>query len=475
MNRRECMTMAARLGLALPAAMYLGRSFAQAEHVNRAPIVLRLDPQWRHEAGQIADRMTGLSYESAQLGDPGFFSPQNKELIALFKQLSPNGTLRLGGNLSEYTRWSPQPSAHRGPSHLGAVAPDAGKFKTHPEIVISQEAIDNLSGFLRETGWSVIYGLGLAKAVPDRAAAEAKYVFEALGENLLAFQIGNEPNHYVMNGLRAKGYDFADYFHEWSSIHAAVLAQVPQAQFGGPDVAEGADWIAQFAKVAPKSVVMLTGHHYAEGPPTSPSANIQNLLAPQPEFALQMESIRRVASEAGLPFLMTETNSCFNSGKPGVSNVFASALWAINYIFALAQDSVQAVCFHGGADAWYTPIAGGGSEPFTPRPIYYGIEFCRSLLGEKLSRIDVAPEYSRDVAAYALDRPRKVLVVNHGSVDALVRFAQSESVTQVERLVAPSLLASKGIRILSERPEAQAAKQIHIPRYSAAILSLDSL
>ena len=50
---------------------------------------------------------TGLSYETAQLANPAFFSPVNKTLIDLFRGLSPQGVLRLGGNTSEFTTWSP--------------------------------------------------------------------------------------------------------------------------------------------------------------------------------------------------------------------------------------------------------------------------------------------------------------------------------------------------------------------------------
>jgi hypothetical protein len=47
----------------------------------------------------------GLSYESAQLADPAFFSASNTTLVRAFRDLSPRGVLRLGGNLSDVTLW----------------------------------------------------------------------------------------------------------------------------------------------------------------------------------------------------------------------------------------------------------------------------------------------------------------------------------------------------------------------------------
>ena len=44
----------------------------------------------------LPGNFTGLSYESAQLANPAFFSAENKGLIQLFRELSPQGVLRLG-------------------------------------------------------------------------------------------------------------------------------------------------------------------------------------------------------------------------------------------------------------------------------------------------------------------------------------------------------------------------------------------
>ena len=48
---------------------------------------------------------TGLSYESPQLYNPAYFSEANTSLVTAFRDLSPRGVLRLGGNLSDVTRW----------------------------------------------------------------------------------------------------------------------------------------------------------------------------------------------------------------------------------------------------------------------------------------------------------------------------------------------------------------------------------
>ncbi|HVT96403.1 MAG TPA: hypothetical protein VHE33_02785, partial [Acidobacteriaceae bacterium] len=47
----------------------------------------------------------GLSYEVQQLADPSFFSARNTGLVRAFRELTPQGVLRLGGNTSEFAWW----------------------------------------------------------------------------------------------------------------------------------------------------------------------------------------------------------------------------------------------------------------------------------------------------------------------------------------------------------------------------------
>jgi hypothetical protein len=57
---------------------------------------------------------------------------------------------------------------------------------------------------------------------------------------------------------------------------------------------------------------------------------------------------RAVADSGGLGFRMTEGNSCFGGGKPGVSDALASALWAMDYMLYVASKGYVGVNLHGG-------------------------------------------------------------------------------------------------------------------------------
>lgn len=464
-------------GMALAATGFMRKSsFAQAvAHAaapKDAPIPLHVSVAWDQTISDVPQDMLGLSYESSQLAAPDFFSAANTELIDLFRRLSPSGVLRLGGNLSEFTQWRPDIQPDPSGVPFRAVTPDPSAGKTIPHFPVTPEAIRNLREFLYHTGWQAIYGLNLAMADRKRVVAEAKFVAETLGPRLVAFQIGNEPNHYVLNHLRPPGYSFHDYFTEWSEVHSAVAEALPTARFAGPDVAEDAGWIEQFAAAAPKSVVMLTGHHYAEGPPADPSATIDKLLAPDPAFAHHIETIEAISQKAHLPYVMAETNSCYNAGKPGVSDVFGSALWAADYILQLAKARQKGVCFHGGGKGWYTPISGGSGQPFAPRPVYYGMLLCRNLLGSEMVPASVEAT-SANVSVYAVKHPQRIVVINKGASDVVLHLKQGEHAMQALRLSAPSLEAKTEIQLASQSLTRNEHSAVPVPSFSAAILTLE--
>lgn len=73
----------------------------------------------------IPSDFIGLSYESAQLANPAFFSAQNTALITLFRELTDDGVLRLGGGTSEFTAFTTEESLSSPP--LDTVGPDTSK------------------------------------------------------------------------------------------------------------------------------------------------------------------------------------------------------------------------------------------------------------------------------------------------------------------------------------------------------------
>ena len=312
---------------------------------------------------QIPVDYIGFSYETVQLADPSFFAADNHELVALFRTLCPQGVLRIGGNSSEFCWWRTHPD--QAPPPDPSSAGNADNWMPHSVTAIQPVAVDRLAGFLDATGWKAIYGLNLGTGTPERAAEESLYVSRVLGPRLLYFQIGNEPEYYrdANNGLRPADWSFEKYLVQWAAIARSVIERVPGARLGGPDVGSDGSWVVRFAQEAPKlfpgRIVACTGHYYAEGPPDDPKVTVARLLAPDPRIDRDLTRIVEAARGAGIPYRMTEGNSCYRGGKPGMSNAFCSALWAVDYMLKLASYECVGVNLHGGGSKQIRDALGG--------------------------------------------------------------------------------------------------------------------
>lgn len=368
---------------------------ARARTASAVPVTLGLRSD--RSGLRVSPRLTGLSYETLQLLDPGFFAPQNETLIAFLRTLNPEGVLRIGGNTSDFSVWS----GYRGTLPAFTQVPHATFERPY---VITPAQLANLADFLRATGWRLIFGLNLRADRPDMAAQLAEAVQRAAGDHLLALQIGNEPNDDP--GADGKPIDFDEYFQRWRRTARAVRTRV-SVPLAGPDTGANTDWVIRFAREA-HGLAALTRHYYRGGAPEAAST-ITQLLAGDPGFFASVAKVRTVAARRHLPFILSEVNSYWGGGKLGISNTFAAALWGGDFALACAQAGAQSVDFHGGplaiveaslgkavaatathADrmerldaisARYAPIAGDVGQGFYARPLYYGLLLAQQFAG----------------------------------------------------------------------------------------------
>lgn len=447
------------------------------------------------ESGQtghaIAKDFLGLSYETAQLSQPEFFSPANTQLAAFLRALG-TGVLRIGGNSSEYAFWTPHPSPNQAAHSSAPIPPDAGHHAPQPTQT-TPEAIRNLRGFLDAIDWRAMYGLNFGKGTPQQAAEEAAFVANTLGDRLISFQIGNEDDLFSHNGLRPKGYSYADFSREWKNFRDAVKARVPNAHFAGPDTAGTSTWLVQFAQQFGKDINLLTTHYYALGPASDPSMNIDRLLRPNPKWDDAVPQIRQAMAESHLPYRLTETNSCYGGGKPGVSNTFAASLWALDLMFQLLALGGSGINFHGGGYGWYAPVVGTEQNGFVARPEYYALLAMSHLAGGRMvaSHLDAADAGPLFVCYAAKNAQGKLhaVAINKDAqknVHLTIRSGAPAGRVAIERLIAPRLddeqdttfagapVGADGAwkpQIVAHARISNGAAQCNIPAGSAALLS----
>jgi hypothetical protein len=461
----------------------------------------------------------GLSYEVQQLIDPNFFSAQNNGLIREFKALSPNGVLRLGGNTSEFAYWKPTPDSPE-PEHpqVREVVGEP-KAKYYP---VTAEAVRNLADFLKATGWTCLYGIGMGTNIPARAAEEATFVAKALGDRLQYFQIGNEADLFDRHLRDPKTWSAKTYLEEWLALARAIADRVPDAKFGMPDVASSVSWLTQIADQwatiqAPPRVTTLTHHYYFGGPATNPEVSIPNLLKPATMAKVQNTAniATAAATKVGARVRMTEGNTCYRGGKPGVSDVFAAALWAADYSLLLASNNYSGVNLHGGTGKsvansvggslpgddllresgaspeqiathphpFYTPIATFGSE-YMLEPVAYGLKFAGLFSGGSILKTDFSTKLQAagvNGTAYAAKMPggeTSVIILNKDAekdIDVEIDFGRGASGSvETETLHAPALDSREAIITKSTKTDSlkQGRYSVAVPRASGLRLTL---
>jgi len=411
----------------------------------------------------------GLSYESAQLANPAFFSAKNTALIALFRELSDWGVLRLGGGTSEFTAFTADETQAAAP--FDAVGPDTSK-NVKSDTIITRQSLRNLREFLDATGWRCLYGLNLGRGPVARAVQEASYAQSILGPRLIAFQLGNEPDAW-RNRYRPATWSYADYWKEWSAAATAIEVRVPQASFAGPDVSNKLAYVTGFAedkKHNAHDVVMLTSHYYAMGPAGAPGITLDKLLSPDPKLERDLAIAMAAAHSAGLPYRMSEGNSCWNGGQSGVSDTLASALWVADMMLDFASLGCAGVNLHGGGNGFYTPIAGTLAEGFTRRPEYFGVELIKPFTGATLirSKLDCANDRVRAYAARK-SGSAMVLIINKSDQPALIRTTLRRAHRQW-LLIGPAIDAKQGVTLTEGSATALHKGMLQVPAYSAILL-----
>lgn len=439
---------------------------------------------------QMPAGFIGLSYEIQQLKDPTFFSASNTGLIRQFRALGAQGVLRMGGNTSEYGWWKPTPDSPEPEHPQTRIVAGEPQPQYYP---VTAEAVSNLDAFLRAADWKCIYGLNLGTSTPERAAQEAAYVAKTLGPRLEYLQVGNEVDLFAPHLRNPKTWNPQTYLEQWLRFARAVSAAVPDAKFGMPDIAARMDWLTEIAELwptiqNPPKVVRLSHHYYFGGPATNPRVNIPNLLSPESAATVQgmADVAKAAASKIGVPLRMTEGNTCYRGGKPGVSDVFAAAMWAADYALNLAANGYTGVNLHGGSGPsvansvggslpgdqllseqgataeqiashphpFYTPIASFGSE-YVMEPVAYGLKFAGKMIGGKFFESDFSGRLLAagvDATAYAAMMPggelRVTILNKDADRDVIVDLdcgSQRSGSVETATLHAPALDSRKAV------------------------------
>jgi hypothetical protein len=305
-------------------------------------------------------------------------SAVNPVLVELLRNLAPSQqpVIRIGGDSTDQTWWPIR----------GVIPPGAVKYG------LTKGWLRTTRALARALNARLILGVNLAAGRPAIATAEARAFLEGIGRQYIdAIEIGNEPDVYgqfawyrAPDGrvffARKASYSLSNFEADFAHWRAAM----PTVPLVGPATAELV-WLTglnDFISAAP-GLSMVTLHRYplrgCIHDSSSPLyASIPNLLADSSSITLaqNVAPYVLVAHSHGLPFRLDELNSVACSGIKGVSDTFASALWALDTLFNFASIGVDGVNFHtlpkAGYELFSFNLSTAGWQAFV-HPEYYGM------------------------------------------------------------------------------------------------------
>lgn len=419
---------------------------AEASAQSTLPVTVEIDPLT--PGAPVPQRFLGLSFEVAaleQLGQDAY----RGDLVALLRSLGP-GILRFGGiTADENVAWTdsetPRPawaSSTIGPAQMSA-----------------------LGVLARRSGWKVLLTVGLAHYEPQAAAREVAEAHRTLGPYLAAVEIGNEPDAYGNHGFRELPWLAQGYQEQVSDYREAIEALTPDVPIAGPDVSgSGAfgEWGDEEALA--QKPVMLTGHHYPLGCAQTPAPSIEALLsaAGRGAAATSLSTYLKVADLYGIPMRIDETNTVSCGGVEGISDTFASTLWATGYITQAMAAGAAGINLQGNPTncTGYTPLCAPDPTAMTEgtlsaEPEWYALLLTKSLIGTRPLPTTISAEGSPNLVAAAFSGPKSslefVLVDNEppGATPLALslKVGAGMSAAQIQRLTAPSQSATSGVQL----------------------------
>jgi hypothetical protein len=385
--------------------------------------------------------------------NPAALDPVFEQLV---RNLAPGQSpiFRIGGDSTDWT-WFPVP-------HM---KPPGGVVYS-----LNKTWLEVAAQLAKTLGARLILGINFEADSARVAGAEAQGLIGGIGgKQIEALELGNEPELYATfpwyklpDGDHVRGrpptYTYSDFVHDFANVSRALPRSTTLA---GPSMGSLA-WtplLGQFLS-GNRRVGLATLHRYPLkhcSPKTK--ITIPEILSDTSSTGLAASVAGAVAAShaRGVPLRVDEMSAISCGGVEGVSHSFATGLWSLDALFAMAQVGVDGVNVQTAPGSWnelfgIDQVKGGWQA--TVYPAYYGLVMFAQAAppGSRLLRLSGAPSPAglNVWATRAPDGTVRVVVINDSTSQsraATVNIPGEGVTATLERLQAPSASATSGVTL----------------------------
>ncbi|KAI3335233.1 hypothetical protein F4824DRAFT_465188 [Ustulina deusta] len=270
---------------------------------------------------------------------------------------------------------------------------------------------------------------GLAQCV-----LEANAAYDALGDSLYAFEIGNEVDGWPGGSRRSENWTIQDYVMQWNEYATAISRNLTGEDavqlfqgcaFEAPrHIQDSAQWNIENAEldgmhsakaktISDHDYMGANCHYTGVGPTIEANLFDRSNMLSRVWFH---DYLGNATAESGISYVLGETNSISCQGAFNISDVMAAAVWAVDYVLYLSTLKVERVHFHMGTryrySAWI-PVVYNDTAPHV-NPLYYGNLFTAAVFagGDKQTEVLVNETHFGAYAVYASGTLESIVAAN---------------------------------------------------------------
>eukprot|EP01119_Soliformovum_irregulare_P004790 TRINITY_DN158_c0_g2_i1.p1 TRINITY_DN158_c0_g2~~TRINITY_DN158_c0_g2_i1.p1 ORF type:complete len:504 (-),score=130.68 TRINITY_DN158_c0_g2_i1:1167-2504(-) len=316
-------------------------------------------------------------------GEPQSVKTSFLQALANLKNLTGQTPyIRMGGNSADQT-WFPN---------------DQPKPYSRIDFALNATLLQVLDVVAKKSETKFSLGLNFLNATGSWIAMDEVKAFHTFMDwnNVYGLEIGNECDMYDENGIRPKdGWTFEEYRNEFQNYTQSIYESklTPSEIIVGATFAYKPTWFNGLETFIPETKSECNRYSIHAYPMNRCDGNTYPSIAHLmldgngggkflQSGTYNFRNYVRWADQSQRKMIIGESNSVACGGEPGVSDVFAVSIWAIDWLSSAGLIGLEMINFHeahGPYDAFAYPSL--DSNDIEIRPLYYGLYFFNHAIG----------------------------------------------------------------------------------------------